>query len=422
MLHFLVEELQNLVGKRVKKVTKWLKTYSFLIGKEMLSVSVDPELPIIARGRIEIGGTPVMRNLWSKRLNNIEAISWERIVKIGIGRDDLYFFLAKGARVLKKQPTLPSGQRMDPDQVVEMVFESEKDLIKQVKGIDLSLARQIIKEINLETMIGGLNNRKLQFKIEEETILPVKKGDYERINDAAFILLQRLVDAKRQQIEKKRSKLAQKRRERIAKRIEMLGDPESLRLKGDAILAFPDLVSGKAGKIILPDPNNLKEKLSVDVDPRLSPQKLAQRYYRKYKRAKTNLENLKRILDKPEKIRRDEEQPLPYHLFQTKNKFEILVGKSARSNELITFKIARPKDLFFHIRGYSGAHVILRTRGKKPSRSDIIEAASYAVRFSKAKQSTHVPVSYALRADIKKGKTPGTIIFKKEKVLFADPG
>ena len=73
---------------------------------------------------------------------------------------------------------------------------------------------------------------------------------------------------------------------------------------------------------------------------------------------------------------------LPYHLFHSKKGISILVGKNARSNEVLTFQIARGNDYWLHVKGVSGSHVVIQS--KAPDEETIREAAQLAVRFSKA--------------------------------------
>lgn len=66
--------------------------------------------------------------------------------------------------------------------------------------------------------------------------------------------------------------------------------------------------------------------------------------------------------------------------------WEILVGKSARDNDNLTFRIARPADLWLHATGYAGSHVVVRNpeEGKVPR--EVIEAAAQLAAFhSKAR-------------------------------------
>ncbi|HID32340.1 MAG TPA: DUF814 domain-containing protein [bacterium (Candidatus Stahlbacteria)] len=419
ILKFLTGDLKIIVGRRLKKVYFKDRVYRFVTRDGSLLVSIDPELPLIAWASLDLDGIEIMRNIWSKRIRSIETIGWDRIVRIGIGGELLNFFLSKKANLKKGEFSLPADDRKDPD-VVDDRFDEVRDLISRVKGIDLKLGEFLIcQRISPKELIDGIKSGRYRFETDG-AILPAQGGRYERINTAAVELFKNYLEERKRREEEKEARRIRRYEDRIRKKIERIGDPERFKKMGDAILTFPNVVSGKKGTVELPDPNNPTKKIMVEVDGR-PPQDLAQHYFKRYKKAKRNLEHLKELLKRPLQSKRIRGVKIPYHRFFTRNGLEILVGKNARSNDLITFKISGPKDIFFHVRGYPGSHVILRTMGKKPDRSDIETAASYAVSFSKARGSTWVPVSYALRADIKRGKEPGSVIFRKEKVIFSNP-
>ena len=106
--------------------------------------------------------------------------------------------------------------------------------------------------------------------------------------------------------------------------------------------------------------------------------------------------------------------------------WEVLVGKSNRDNDILTHRIARKDDLWFHVRQAAGSHVILRRAGRKaePDMDAIREAASIAAYYSKGGRSSNVPVCYAERRHVRKprGAKPGLAVISREKVVFVDPG
>jgi predicted ribosome quality control (RQC) complex YloA/Tae2 family protein len=110
--------------------------------------------------------------------------------------------------------------------------------------------------------------------------------------------------------------------------------------------------------------------------------------------------------------------------FRTAAGSRIVVGRSPSENAEVTFKIARPNDLWFHARGIPGAHVILARddRGEPPA-PDIEAAASLAAHYSKAKASSKVPVDYALRKHVRKQRDapPGLVWYTDAKTVTASP-
>ena len=85
--------------------------------------------------------------------------------------------------------------------------------------------------------------------------------------------------------------------------------------------------------------------------------------------------------------------------------YEILVGRAARDNDNLTFKIAKPNDLWLHAADYPGSHVIVRnpTRKEIPHRT-LIEAAQLAAYFSQASKDPKVGVHYTERKFLSKPK------------------
>jgi predicted ribosome quality control (RQC) complex YloA/Tae2 family protein len=103
----------------------------------------------------------------------------------------------------------------------------------------------------------------------------------------------------------------------------------------------------------------------------------------------------------------------------------VLVGRSAKENDILTHRYAAPSDLWFHARQAQGSHAVLR-RGKQKtevSRRAILEAAAIAAYYSKARTSKHVPVSYTEKRYIKRVRKgpPGQAVMLREKVVFVDP-
>ena len=91
--------------------------------------------------------------------------------------------------------------------------------------------------------------------------------------------------------------------------------------------------------------------------------------------------------------------------YRTEEGLEIWVGRSDEGNDYLTTRLARGNDLFFHLDGYPGSHVVLRTEGKTdPSSKSILEACELAVHFSKLKNSGGADIHVAPIKDVKKPK------------------
>ena len=101
---------------------------------------------------------------------------------------------------------------------------------------------------------------------------------------------------------------------------------------------------------------------------------------------------------------------------------EILVGKNNLQNDRLTFKIANQNDIWLHTKNITGSHVIIRCEKNFPSEETLKFAAEIAAKFSKAKNSSKVPVDYTKIKFVKKpnGAKPGFVIFTNQKTIYVD--
>jgi predicted ribosome quality control (RQC) complex YloA/Tae2 family protein len=102
----------------------------------------------------------------------------------------------------------------------------------------------------------------------------------------------------------------------------------------------------------------------------------------------------------------------------------ILVGRSGRSNDETTFRIAGPEDLWFHAAGIPGAHVVLRrASGSDSDDRDLEEAAALAAYFSKGREDSRVEVLFTERRNVSKirGGPPGLVRVANAKSLRVRP-
>lgn len=203
-------------------------------------------------------------------------------------------------------------------------------------------------------------------------------------------------------------------------------------------------------------------QITIPMDTRISPADNAQRYFKKYAKAKTAKRMLKEQLEKTkaelsylssveeelelaeteqdlaeiaqelseqgyikrsgkDKNQKAVSKPME---FTTEDGFCVLVGKNNKQNDMLTLKIAKNADLWFHTKDIHGSHVILRyEHGREFSKTAILEAARLAARFSKAKQSQNVPVDYTLVKYVKKpsGAAPGMVIYTDNKTVYVTP-
>jgi predicted ribosome quality control (RQC) complex YloA/Tae2 family protein len=110
--------------------------------------------------------------------------------------------------------------------------------------------------------------------------------------------------------------------------------------------------------------------------------------------------------------------------FRTESGSRIVVGRSPIENADVTFRIARPDDLWFHTRGIPGAHVVLsRDDRQEPSDDDVRSAASLAAFYSKARASGSVAVDYTQRKHVRKQRNapPGLVWYTHASTVTVAP-
>jgi predicted ribosome quality control (RQC) complex YloA/Tae2 family protein len=102
----------------------------------------------------------------------------------------------------------------------------------------------------------------------------------------------------------------------------------------------------------------------------------------------------------------------------------VLAGRTDAANDHLSLKLARPNDLWFHVRGMPGRNVVLRVPADaSPSRAVQELAAAIAAYHSKARDAGTIAVSCTEARHVSKprGAKPGTVTIRKEKVLKVRP-
>jgi predicted ribosome quality control (RQC) complex YloA/Tae2 family protein len=104
--------------------------------------------------------------------------------------------------------------------------------------------------------------------------------------------------------------------------------------------------------------------------------------------------------------------------------YEIIVGKNDRDNEVVTFRLARPQDIWLHAADYPGSHVIIRNPKRQEIPMQIIlEAAELAGYFSQAKEQQKVAVHYTQKKFVTKPPRakPGLVRLSSYKTILVEP-
>jgi predicted ribosome quality control (RQC) complex YloA/Tae2 family protein len=110
--------------------------------------------------------------------------------------------------------------------------------------------------------------------------------------------------------------------------------------------------------------------------------------------------------------------------YRSSDGYEVIVGRTARDNDNLTFRVARPNDLWLHAGDYPGSHVIVRNANRRelPQRT-VIEAAQLAAKFSQASNDSKVIIHYTPRKFLSKpkGSAPGLVRMSSFKTIAVEP-
>lgn len=239
---------------------------------------------------------------------------------------------------------------------------------------------------------------------------------------------------------------------------------EDYRLKGELLVAQQHAVPPKAALTTLPNYYSPGTEITIELNPSLSASENAQVYFRRYQKARktqkqaqaqleaalverTYLESIMEVVERSETLADLTEvqeemraqglwkaaapkqrsanavaSPGYFHI-RSLDGAEVFVGKNNRQNDAITMGIARPDDLWLHVRDIPGAHVLVRTAGTPVSDESLTLALHLAAYYSRARSSSQVPVDYCLRRYVRKpkGAKPGFVIYDHQKTAYITP-
>ncbi|MBN1164513.1 MAG: NFACT family protein [Candidatus Krumholzibacteriota bacterium] len=197
-------------------------------------------------------------------------------------------------------------------------------------------------------------------------------------------------------------------------------------------------------------------KVAIPLNPKLTPDRNIQLYFRKAKKGEKGLlviknrrlkiekelQDKKELLEKisgltaVEEIlgifprreegggrRKDNGQIPVFRSYRLDDRHTAYVGRSDRENDQLTHRFAAAGDLWFHAQGSAGSHVILRGANRSTPKKIIEMTASLAAWFSKARKASTVPVIYTEKRYVRKprGSRPGTAACMREKTIFVTP-
>ena len=117
-------------------------------------------------------------------------------------------------------------------------------------------------------------------------------------------------------------------------------------------------------------------------------------------------------------------EPPSVWIYTLPGNWTVMAGKTDADNDRLSLKVAAPDDWWFHVRGMSGSHVILKSKpGEVPDRETQKKAAAIAAYHSKGRAggTTAVSVTQVRFVTKPKGAKPGTVNIRKASILKVRP-
>lgn len=259
--------------------------------------------------------------------------------------------------------------------------------------------------------------------------------------------------------------------ERVSKKLGILNktladseNKDKYKIYGDLLMAnLYNMKNGQSSVEVIDYYKEDSPTVKIPLSPQLSPSQNAQKYYKRYNKAKNaeieaakQIENAKNDLEylestlaaietsdtesdlnairaeliaegylnrkfNPKKQKQNASKPMH---FVSSDGFDIYVGKNNTQNDYLTLKFANSSDLWFHTKNIHGSHTIIKLGlDKDVPKTTITEAAELAAYYSKGRDSSQVPVDFTQIKNVKKpnGAKPGMVIYDYYNTIYVTP-
>ncbi len=296
--------------------------------------------------------------------------------------------------------------------------------------------------------------------LENHYAVAIPRAELEAQKRSLQAVLQRVLSARRSALQQ----VEQGVRERAK--------AEEYRRWGETLLALLSQIPKGADSAELPDLYTADgSTITIPLDPALSAQENAERYFARARHVQANAERLEAMRHRlwseatevEEALKRlesvddladleslraivaargwlnptagvsGEAQLRPQEDFEGKRirvhiapgGWQVLVGENAEANDYLVTRVAQPNDWWLHVRAGTGAHVVIRTSNRPQAvpRQVLEYAAQLAAAHSPARHSSLVAVDYTLRKYVRRprGAQPGFVTYTHEKTLHVSP-
>lgn len=379
---------------------------------------------------------------------------------------------------------LPDVDKVAPDDYPSIrTFLSEertyKELVEEIQGISPLFAKYVVEQANHHP-------KKLfdvYQKANEEAVVPTMttKGktdfyyfDIFSKNQRTYASLSELLDVyydeasslervkqihkylntfTKRELKRKKNKL-----EKLSNDLETAKNNDIWRIKGDILITDQHKIH-RGDSHYNGHSYELDQPVEIELDQLLTPIQNANKYYTKYKKQKTAVQHIENqiAITKDEIVYLDDlvsqidnthdlndlleiQDELGHQGFLPKKKaskskkkpnfdlyYDVLgtaiaVGKNNLQNNYLTHTYAHKDDWWFHVKGQTGSHVIVRAADELPEET-IRTAALLAAYYSKSRHSGSVPVDFTRVRHIK--KVPGTlgsfVTYTHHRTIYIDP-
>ncbi|GLB46863.1 hypothetical protein WR164_08420 [Philodulcilactobacillus myokoensis] len=276
------------------------------------------------------------------------------------------------------------------------------------------------------------------------------KTERERVKERGAALI-RVV---KNELKKNRNKI-----KKLNRTLKSAEHADEYKVKGEILTTYLNQIKSGMKEITLPNFYQQQKPIKIQLSLQKSPSENSQWYFKQYRKKQhaqkyvtKQLKNANQEIDYFENIRsqieianpddldeikeelanggyikkhhqkknRNRHRSHPEH-FTSDNGITILVGKNNLQNDKLTMRTANKNDIWMHTQKIHGSHVIIRSN--HPDNQTLIQAATLAAYFSKARESANVPVDYVPVKNLSKpnGAKPGFVIYRHQKTLSVTP-
>ena len=340
-------------------------------------------------------------------------------------------------------------QGLGRDTATELSGRLTADKLKTFRAFFASPTQPSLTEKSFSALLFSDSKTQMSTLSELLDTFYKDKAERDRVNQQASELIRRVEN----ELEKNRKKLGKQEEELLATE-----NAEEFRQKGELLTTFLHQVPNDQDQVEL-DNYYTGEKIIISLDKALTPNQNAQRYFKRYQKLKEAVKHLTSLIEETRTtilylesveialaqaslteiaeireeliqtgfIRRRQREKIqkrqkPEKYLATDGQTIILVGRNNLQNDVLTFKMAKKDELWFHAKDIPGSHVVI-TGNLQPSDEVKTDAAELAAYFSKARLSNLVQVDMIETRKLNKptGGKPGFVTYTGQKTLRVTP-